>query len=76
MNKASTDGVSGETESMQKPKPWSGRSGLAAVRTFLAKGRHSCMSRPQTHVDNVSLALPTPVKVRQRDTRGDEGEGV
>lgn len=34
------------------------------------------MSRPQTHVDNVSLALPTPVKVRQRDTRGDEGEGV
>lgn len=34
------------------------------------------MSRPQTHVDNVSLALPTPVKVRQRDTRGEEGEGV
>lgn len=39
----------------------------------LARGRHSCISRPQTHVDSVSLALPTLVKVRQHDTRGERG---
>lgn len=36
-------------------------------------GKHSCISRPQTHVDSVSLALPALVKVRQRDTRGERG---
>lgn len=45
--------------------PWQGASGAA-----LARGRHSCISRPQTHVDSVSPALPTLVKVRQHDTRG------
>lgn len=48
--------------------PWQGAGGAA-----LARGRHSCISRPQTHVDSVSLALPTLVKVRQRDTRGGGG---
>lgn len=46
--------------------PWQGASGAA-----LARGRHSCIFRPQTHVDSVSLALPTLVKVRQHDTQGE-----
>lgn len=49
--------------------PWQGASGA-----ILARGRHSCISHPQTHVDSVSLALPTLVKVRQHDTGGREGE--
>lgn len=56
--------------------PWQAAGGAA-----LARGRHSCISRPQTHVDSVSLTLPTLVKVRQHDTgmgggrmRGRDGE--
>lgn len=48
--------------------PWQAAGGAA-----LARGRHSFISRPQTHVDSVSLALPTLVKVRQHDTRGARG---
>ncbi len=48
--------------------PWQG-----ATEAALARGRHSCISRPQTHVDSVSPALPTLVKVRQHDMRGERG---
>lgn len=55
--------------------PWQGANGAA-----LARGRHSCNFRPQTHVDSVSLALRTLVKVRQHDTqerkRGRERESA
>lgn len=43
--------------------------GRAAGGAGMARGRHSCISCPQTHVDSVSLALPTLVKVRQHDMR-------
>lgn len=45
--------------------PWQSSGGEA-----LARGSHSCMPGPQTHVDSVSLALPALVKVRQHDMVG------
>lgn len=49
--------------------PWQ-----AAGGAVLVKGEAQLhISPPQTHVDSVSLALPTLVKVRQHDTRGEGG---
>lgn len=47
--------------------------GVSWVRGAPARATHSCTSCPRTHVDIVSTLPPTPVKVRQHDTRG-EGE--
>lgn len=50
-------------------RPWQAVGGAV-----LAPGSHSCISRPQTHVDSISLVLPALVKVRQCDTGGERDE--